>query len=325
MKIVNREDYELPEDYIRAENAAFIEMDQIEKEKVANGFSCWSVLGNDEYTASHPTVHKIPSGFYEIIYKHSMGCNVMVKKSVNADELYKLPSKEITDIIDDIRKFWDNREKYRDYNFVHKRGILLYGEPGCGKSGIIQLCTKHLIDEMNGIVINIPDSDAIHRYNEFIDTIRKVEPDRPLIVIMEDIDSIAGENRHETSLLLNLLDGVKQIDNIVYIATTNYPEKLEERITNRPSRFDRRYEVQMPDDTVRRAYIEAKLTKEDLERIDIDEWLEHTKSMSLAHMRELVISVMAMGNSFEETIQRLTGMKIRPRINSKGGAIGFKR
>jgi hypothetical protein len=81
----------------------------------------------------------------------------------------------------------------------------------------------------------------------------------------------------------------------------------------------------MPDDTVRRAYIEAKLTKEDIERIDIDEWLEHTKTMSLAHMRELVISVMAMGNSFEETIQRLTGMKIRPRINSKGGAIGFKR
>jgi AAA+ superfamily predicted ATPase len=307
------------------EETSFLEREKAEREKVKEGFSCWSVLGNNEYAASHPTVERIPPGFYEIVYKHSMGINVLVKKSVNADELYKLPSKEIIDIIEDIRKFWDNSKKYEDYRFVHKRGILLYGDPGCGKSGIIQLCTKHLIEEMGGIVINIPDADAIHRYNEFIDTIRKIEPERPLIVIMEDIDSIAGENRHETSLLLNLLDGVKQIDNIVYIATTNYPEKLEERITNRPSRFDRRYEVQMPDDSVRKAYIEAKLTREDLERIDMDEWLEHTKGMSLAHMRELVISVMAMNNTFEDTIQRLTGMKIRPKISNKSGAIGFKR
>lgn len=295
-----------------------------EADELRNGFSCWSVMGNGEYMPSFPTVEKIPAGFYEIQYKSSVGSNVMVRKSVNADELYHLPSKEIVDIIDDIRKFWENVNHYKDYNFVHKRGILLYGDPGCGKSGIIQLCTKHLIEEMNGIVINITDIDSVHRYNEFIDSIRKIEPNRPLIVIMEDLDSIAGESRHETSLLLNLLDGVKQIDNIVYIATTNYPEKLEERITNRPSRFDRRYEVQMPDDSVRRAYIKAKLTEDDIKRIDIEEWIEHTKGMSLAHMRELVISVMAMSNTFEDTIERLTGLKIKPRIKSKNTPIGFK-
>jgi SpoVK/Ycf46/Vps4 family AAA+-type ATPase len=296
---------------------------QPEDETKFNEYTCWSVLGNGQFSASFPSISQIPAGFYEIEYRGSISCNVMVKKTVNADELYQLPSKEIVEIIDDIRKFWENSHKYKNYNFVHKRGILLYGEPGCGKSGIIQLCTKHLIENLNGIVINIPDAESIHRYNDFIGYFRMIEPTRPLIIIMEDVDSIAGENRHETSLLLNLLDGVKQVGNIVYIATTNYPEKLEERITNRPSRFDRRYEVQMPDESVRKAYIEAKLTQEDLEKIDMEEWLENTEGMSLAHMRELVISVMAMNNSFEETIERLTGLKIKPRIKTKK-TIGFK-
>jgi len=294
-----------------------------EKKTSDTGFECWSILSNGEYGASFPTTGRIPAGFYEIQYRHSIGANVMVQKSVNSDELYQLPSKEITDIIEDIQKFWNNAVKYREYTFIHKRGILLYGPPGCGKSGIIQLCTRHLIENLDGIIINIPDIDAIHRYNEFIDSFRKIEPNRPLIVILEDLDSIAGENRHETSLVLNILDGVKQIENVVYIATTNYPERLEERITNRPSRFDRRYEIGMPEVEVRRAYIESKVTKEDLKTIDMDSWLKYTEDMSLAHLRELIVSVMAMRNSFEETIERLSGLKIKPKIGSKSN-IGFR-
>ena len=47
---------------------------------------------------------------------------------------------------------------HREYNFVHKRGILMYGEPGCGKSGIIQLISKQLI-ENDGIILNIKDKN----------------------------------------------------------------------------------------------------------------------------------------------------------------------
>ena len=155
---------------------------------------------------------------------------------MNVDELYELPSAEIKSILEDIECFWERRSTYRDYNFVHKRGILLYGDPGCGKSGIIQLCIKHIIEKKNGIVINIKDEDEIRYFSEFITTIKIIEPDRPLIVILEDIDSLAGEDRYSTTKLLNILDGIKQIENVVYIATTNYPEKLQERITNRPAK-----------------------------------------------------------------------------------------
>jgi predicted AAA+ superfamily ATPase len=106
---------------------------------------------------------------------------------------------------------------------IQTQSQLLWGDPGCGKSGIIQLCVKKLIEVENGIVINIGDEDQFTWYSDIIKELRKIEPERPLIVILEDIDSLAGEDRYSTTKLLNILDGVNQIDNVVYIATTNYP------------------------------------------------------------------------------------------------------
>lgn len=285
--------------------------------------SCWSSMKGEEYVAAFPTTPTIPSGLYEIKWNASLQAHTLKKQPMNVDELYELPSAEIKSILEDIECFWERRSTYRDYNFVHKRGILLYGEPGCGKSGIIQLCIKHIIEKKNGLVINIKDEDEVRYFSEFITTIKIIEPDRPLIVILEDIDSLAGEDRYSTTKLLNILDGIKQIENVVYIATTNYPEKLQERITNRPARFDRRYQVEMPTREVREAYIKSKLTAEDLDRINIDEWIQLTENMSLSHLKELIISVIVMGKTFEESIKHLGDLKNAPRIK-KGSKVGFK-
>jgi SpoVK/Ycf46/Vps4 family AAA+-type ATPase len=235
--------------------------------------------------------------------------------------LYHLPSYEIKDILEDIDNFWNRIDKYKKYNFVHKRGILMYGEPGCGKSGIIQLLSKQII-ERGGIVINIKDEEDVEMFTKFIPTFRKIEPNRPLVVLLEDIESLAGESRNQTSRLLNILDGVKQIEGVVYIATTNYPEKLQERITNRPSRFDRRYKVELPNEDIRRAYIQHKLNDDDLKNIDIEEWIKKTEGMSLSHLKEVVISVIVMGRSFEETMDNLEGLKKSPIIKGTG-RVGF--
>ena len=241
---------------------------------------CWSNLKNEEFVPAYITTPKVPSGVYEIGWNANMGSYTLKKQPFKTDELYHLPSPEITDILKDIENFWNRIDKYKEYNFVHKRGILMYGEPGCGKSGIIQLVAKNLI-ERDGILINIKDEEDVDRFTSFIGTFRKIEPKRPLVVLLEDIDSIASENKYQTARLLNILDGVKQIEGVVYIATTNYPEKLEERITNRPSRFDRRYKVELPNEEIRRAYILNKLTPDDIKDNDIEEWVKRTEGMSL--------------------------------------------
>ena len=231
-------------------------------ETKSNSFSQWAVTTGNKFSPTTPTTESLPPGFYELGYDPSIGI-YLEKKVVNTDELFQLPSAELSDIIEDIEKFWQRSEVYKSYGFLHKRGILLYGDPGAGKSGIIQLCTRYLIEKMGGIVINISKEEQVEMYDKMLSSFRVIERNRPLIVIFEDIDAIAGEGGYSTSMILNILDGVKQIDNVVYIATTNYPEKLEDRITNRPSRFDRRYEISMPDDDVRRSYIVNKLTEED--------------------------------------------------------------
>jgi predicted AAA+ superfamily ATPase len=286
--------------------------------------SCqWSVFPNDEFAPTMPTKKKLSSGLYECKWNSGIQSVSLVKKKMNLDELYELPSPETQNILDDIQTFWDRKEAYRSYNFVHKRGILLWGDPGCGKSGIIQICIKNLIEKNNGIVINITDGEQFSWYTEIIHELRKIEPDRPLIVILEDIDSIAEEDRYSTTKLLNILDGVNQIDNVVYIATTNYPEKLAERITNRPSRFDRRYHVEMPSRKIREEYIKKKLTQTDLKKIDMKDWLDKTEGMSLSHLKELVVSVVVMGKPFETSFSDLEEMKNSPKPKKKSKGIGF--
>ena len=283
--------------------------------------TCWGTLQDEEFIPAFKSVNKVPAGIYEIMWNRSLSSNTIKKQPFKTDELYQLPSYEIQDILKDIQNFWDRRDKYREYNFVHKRGILMYGEPGCGKSGIIQLISKQLI-ENDGIILNIKDHDDVEYFIDFIATFRKIEPNRPLIVLLEDIDSIAGESNHSTSKLLNILDGVKQIEDVVYIATTNYPEKLQERITNRPSRFDRRYKVELPNEEIREAYIRHKLKEEDLENVDISEWVRRTEGMSLSHLKEVVISTIVMGREFEEVMENLEGLKKAPTIKGSG-KVGF--
>ena len=119
--------------------------------------------------------------------------------------------------------------------------------------------------------------------------IRRIEPTRPLILVMEDIDEmIGGHGEHE---ILSLLDGEKQIDNIVQIATTNHPERLGARILNRPSRFDERIFVGMPSAESRLAYIQNALERgglEALEGAELMRWRDDTEGMSIAHLRELI-------------------------------------
>jgi ATP-dependent 26S proteasome regulatory subunit len=275
----------------------------------------WAIRTGRKYFPTTKTIDKLPPGYYGIASDPSSGIYLQ-KKDFKSDELFQLPSEELKEIIQDIEKFWKNREVYKKRGFLHKRGILMYGSPGMGKSGIIQLCTKHLVDKMKGIVVNLLTADELLLYEAFIPSFRDVEPERPIIVVIEDIDAITDQD-YVTSTLLNVLDGINQIENVFYIATTNYPEKLEERIMNRPSRFDRRFEVEPPNSEVRSSYFKFKLTADEFNKINIKEWVKKTEGMSLAHLKELVVSVFAMGDTFENTIDRLSGLKVKPKIKSK--------
>lgn len=274
----------------------------------------WSVDG-DVYVPCNQATDKLQPGQYIIKQNDSVGY-YFVKKSINLDGLIDMPDDTCQRVIQSMQTFWGNEHLFRRFQFLWKRGIMLYGPPGSGKTSLLQQLSSQIVN-LGGISIycTCPRFDS-----EGLRILRTIEPDRPIVVILEDIDSIV-EYYGEADLLA-LLDGELQIDNVVYVATTNYPEKLDKRITNRPSRFDEVIKIGMPNNKCRAAYLRHK--NPSLSKQDIIEWVELTKGFSIAHMRELIVSVECLGNDLHETVNRLRKM-IDVRVSSEDteGDFGF--
>jgi SpoVK/Ycf46/Vps4 family AAA+-type ATPase len=293
--------------------ASLEKMFGFQKEKKKNvdteSFTQWSTYKQGKFVPCFHTVKTVPAGVYEMKADQNIGFHIELQSHMS-DELIELPIPEIHEILRDIDNFWNRENMFKKYGYTFKRGVLLYGPPGNGKSCLIQLLCRKLISDMNGIVFNLRDHTDIELYLEYAGPVlRCIEPDRPIIVIMEDIDNIIHGSRSTLTGVLNMLDGIKQINKVVYIGTTNYPELLEERISNRPSRFDRRYKIGLPSGKVRKSYISQKLKKDDLEKINIKEWVDKTKGFSLAAIKELIVSVIILDIPLDEAVERLREMK----------------
>lgn len=324
-----KESEEVPgpiEDSMEAEDIEAKKSRPSSQDEASTSYIQWSVDGAGRYFPCYTTVKKLPEGYYEPRFSDRSGY-FFQKKDVNVDNLINLPIKENQEIIQDIATFWKREKTFEKYGYIQKRGILMYGLPGCGKSSILQLVAKNLIDEHKGIVINLPDSDSVSYYIDMApEIIRVIEPNRPMVVIIEDVDNLVQGSKGLLTKVLNILDGVNQINKVVYIGTTNYPERLEERLANRPSRFDRRYKIGLPNKNVRKYYLEHKLFKEDLKQIDMKKWLKATEHMTLAHIKELIVSVIILGNDFNESVKRLNAMKKIPHSrHDTDSDVGFKK
>lgn len=270
----------------------------------------WITRGNNLYypEAQVKLVKKIPTGYYAVGFDQQASKFTVRKLSYSTDKIFKLPMPEMDMIIKDITTFWRKEEDFKRYELTFKRGVLMYGAPGGGKSHIIQLIVKHLIDNEKGVVFKIESPNEVETFHSFMQsTFKPIEPKRRIVVIIEDIDGLFHAGKSTETILLNILDGMGQMDNVVYLATTNYPEELADRIINRPSRFDRRYEITLPNEAVRKSYFEQILKPEDFKRtdmnIDLNVWVEKTDGLSIAHLREIVASTVILGNSFDDTIK----------------------
>jgi SpoVK/Ycf46/Vps4 family AAA+-type ATPase len=264
----------------------------------------WTSSDNKNFIPTSRTVERLPPGTYDIGMNQANGL-FFEKVPVLENDLVVFPESNTEKIVGEIRRFWDREEIYRRHRLAFKRGILLYGPPGSGKSCTIQLVMNDVV-QRNGIVINFCEADL---FVAGARKLREIQPDTPVVVLMEDVDSILQDN--EESSVLNVLDGVNQIDKVVFLATTNYPERLGERVINRPSRFDKRFKIGYPDERTRRIYFERIIGDKligDL-KIDLDLWVRKTDEFSMAHLKELFVAVAVLGDDFDEAVETLISMK----------------
>lgn len=194
-----------------------------------------------------------------------------------------LEQKVKTDIFRSIDEFFkDGGQFFKEYGVPYKRGILLYGAPGNGKTTLV----KSITGSTNAPVIYWQITEYTNSYTiqEVFGIVSRLAP---AIMVIEDIDSMPEFTR---SVFLNTLDGTQSREGLFIIGTTNYPEKIDPALINRAGRFDRAYEIPSPNKELRKSYLE----KLDVKSIFTDSQLEHmaelSKGLSISQMNELYMS-----------------------------------
>ena len=273
----------------------------------------WGVVSTDTYKALSITRKTLTPGAYTITKDMQDGQPIFFKKDVKFDET--LMGEGIsTQIIKEITDFWSKRDVFRAHGFLHSRGYMLYGGQGVGKSSIVQQIMSDIIGK--GGIVFICGNPTFFMLG--LKVFRQTEPSRPIVCVFEDIDAII--KKYGEDELLSILDGANQVDCVLNIATTNYPETLDKRIISRPRRFDRVYKIESPGDEVRLAYLKSKLPKSE----KIMKWLRKTKGLSFAGMAEAIISVLCLGNPLDDTIKILKDLENgHPNSSDFGTGIGF--
>jgi cell division protease FtsH len=252
--------------------------------------------------------------------------------SKNWDDLSLLPELK-EELMANTVDFLKRSKELAKYGIPRKRGLILAGKPGTGKT----LISKVLMSNSPGITCLAADP-ALLVHARYIKEIYAIAGDlKPSIVFLEDIDLIgecrAGPGARGEALneLLDILDGVKECSEVVTIATTNYAEALDDALSQRPSRFDRIITMRPPGRELRREIVHNLCRRIPLDQAVQDHVVSMTEGYTPAQVQEVVFGLVIQHKSLYEVrkgykFTREEVDSVLQRINHRNsGPIGFKK
>jgi SpoVK/Ycf46/Vps4 family AAA+-type ATPase len=205
-----------------------------------------------------------------------------------------LPEKTKAELRRNVDLLFGSLEVYKKNGLTFKRGLILKGEPGTGKTLIGKILCNTLKDVTFIWVTpgHLTESDNV---KIVCDMARHLAP---AVLFLEDVDLYGAhrerENRSILGELMNQLDGLIENEFVVVVATTNRAEELEEALRNRPGRFDRVVDVPKPDADCRKKMFTLYTEKLNVAVKDrgrfMDVLVEKTEGYTGAHVKELVNS-----------------------------------
>ncbi|MFW6375943.1 MAG: CDC48 family AAA ATPase [Thermoplasmatota archaeon] len=162
---------------------------------------------------------------------------------------------------DSVDRPISNPDSFIEKGISPPKGILLYGPPGTGKT----LIAKAVANESNANFISIKGPEILSKWvgdseKAIREVFKKAKQAAPTVVFLDELDAIAGERGNSgrdgvidrvVNQLLTSLDGIEATTNIIVLAATNRPDRIDSALL-RAGRFDHRLSVSIPDENARR-------------------------------------------------------------------------
>ncbi|KAG8218670.1 P-loop containing nucleoside triphosphate hydrolase protein [Butyriboletus roseoflavus] len=232
--------------------------------------------------------------FNQGIWSKNAALWIEIKDSSWDDVVMKEESKKM--LQKDIYGFFKSETTYKKFSIPWKRGLILHGPPGNGKTITIKVvmktCTQRGFTPLYVKSFQSYQGEEGAMQSIFL----KARQLAPCVLILEDLDSLINDRNR--SFFLNQLDGLETNDGLLVIASTNHLDRLDPGLSNRPSRFDRKYLFDDPDYQERVLY--AKYWQEKLKDNDeiafpvslVEEVADLTQGFSFAYLKEAFVSTL---------------------------------
>ncbi|THH15203.1 hypothetical protein EW146_g5223, partial [Bondarzewia mesenterica] len=202
----------------------------------------------------------------------------------------------------DVYSFFSSEGTYKKLSLPWKRGLILYGPPGNGKTISIKAIMKTCDAKGYNPMYVRSFKSWMGDEGSMAAVFNKARQTSPCVLILEDLDSLINDSNR--SFFLNELDGLKGNDGLLVIGTTNHFDRLDPGLSTRPSRFDRKYLLYSlfddPNLAARTLYVQYWQEKlkdnQDVVFPDslVKEIAETTDRFSFAYLKEAFVSALVV-------------------------------
>jgi len=218
------------------------------------------------------------------------------------ENLIKFKTGTISQIMKKCTHFFSSETKtiYDNMGVSHKMAAVLYGPPGTGKTCTAQLIMSELSEKFDALCIDFTGYNA-NFIRKVCKEIRNIQ-NNPIVMFFDEAEKKLREDEQN---FLSFLDGIESVDNSIFLACTNFFNKIPKRIRERRSRVKIAIEIKSLPTEIYEDYIKTKVPTLSHNQMKKFAFLAEDKCLTIDELKHAVIDFCVDGATMEEAIMEV--------------------